>query len=134
MSGKLKKITPTTGSTIKATVDIYPNIDYPVFCLKHLNKDYHINKCTSAEKVKFIERLYILSQMSWKDIQLAPRHGCGSEKISRSNIKSGIPNHITPEVDFYALRFDGKKAFVGYKSGFIFHVVYLDRVFNLYNH
>lgn len=65
---------------------------------------------------------------------MAPRHGLGTEKINQSSIKASKPASVTPDVSFYALRFQGKKAMVGYKSDFIFHVVYLDRDFTLYDH
>ena len=135
MAGKhFKKPKASEGKNIKATEDRYAHIDYPVFCLRHLQKDYHLSDCTPDEKVQFIDKLQTLARMSWLDIQLAPRHGLGSEKIPRGSIKVKISNAVTPEVTFLALRFDGKKPFVGYRSGFIFHVLFLDRNFTLYDH
>ncbi len=130
----LKKPQATQGKNFKITEDKYENIDYPVFCLKHLHKDYHIDKCTAEEKIRLLERLHKLSNMTWQNIQLAPKHGLGSEKIARTSIKAAIPGHITPEVNFLALRFDGMKPLVGYRSGFILHIIYLDRDFTLYDH
>lgn len=134
--GKLKLIKGQSGKHIKPTDEPLNklNFDYPIFCLRHMNKYFHLDQCTDDEKVKFIDRLQKLSSMTWQQIQLAPRHGLGTEKISRDAIKAGIPTHITPDISFYALRFDGKKPFVGYKSQFIFHIVYIDRAFSLYNH
>ncbi len=72
--------------------------------------------------------------MTWDQIRMAHRHGLSTEKINRSAIKASLPPSITPDLSFYALRFDGMKPMVGYKSDFIFHVVYLDRAFTLYDH
>ena len=127
----------SAGRLIKPTPDNSRNtlsFDYPIFCFKHLHKKFHIDSCEKNEKVKLIERLSKLSTMTWTQIQHADRHGFGSEKISRESIKASIPPHITDDQDFYALRFDGLKAMVGYKSNYIFHIVYLDPKFILYKH
>ncbi len=134
MGIKSKQGTP--GNNIKPTQDLFPKsiFNYPVFCFKHLHKDYSITQCQKEEKISLVEKLHKLSTMTWEQIRLSPRHGLGSEKISQDSIKVGLPSHVTPDVTFYALRFDGMKPMVGYKSDFIFHIVYLDRDFTLYNH
>ncbi|MDR1918140.1 MAG: hypothetical protein LBQ65_00660 [Tannerellaceae bacterium] len=114
--------------------DVFP-IDYPVFCFKHLQRDYHLNKCTADEKKCLIEQIVLLSQKTWDEIQLSPRHGSGSEKIDIKSIKAPLPMSFTEDVKhLLALRFDGKKAFVGFRHKFIFHIFYIDRDFTLYNH
>jgi len=125
-----------SGANIKPTEDLFPKsmFNYPVFCFKYLNKDYHIDKCDKDEKIKFIDRLCHLSSMTWEQIKFAPRHGAGTEKIAQDSIKAPKPVHVTKDVIFYALRFDGMKPMVGYKSDFIFHLVYIDRDFTLYRH
>jgi hypothetical protein len=94
-----------------------------------------LDKCTNEEKRKFIEQVVKISSMSWEQLQLAPRHGLGSEKIFPGSIKSAIPGDLRDEVNMLlAFRFDGKKPFVGFRNGFIFHVFFIDRDFTLYNH
>jgi hypothetical protein len=39
----------TKGNKLKVEQK-YSDINYPVFCLKHLHKDYHLNKCDDNEK------------------------------------------------------------------------------------
>ena len=138
MGGKhLKKVHGTTGKQIKQSSDTSPNIDikHPVFCFKHLNKKYNLEKCQPREKVSLIDRISRLCTMTWEQVQMAPKEGFGTEKISQNAITgAAIPNHLTKDEIFYALRFDGKKPMVGYKTAFVFHVVYLDRDFTLYNH
>lgn len=75
-----------------------------------------------------------MSQMTWNELHIAPKHGAGSEKISRTAIKRPIPQHITEDVSLLAFRFDGKKPMVGYRSGPTFHIVWFDRNFILYDH
>lgn len=124
------------GSKIRPTNDNFPKstFNYPVFCFKYMHGNFHVDGCEKDEKVRLIERLCKLSTMTWEQIQFAPKHGLGTEKIRQESIKAGKPSHITPDVTFYALRFDGKKAMVGYKSDFIFHLVYVDRNYTLYDH
>ncbi|MBI2919195.1 MAG: hypothetical protein HYY01_14565 [Chloroflexi bacterium] len=72
--------------------------------------------------------------MTWRDINLAPRHGLGTEKIERSALRVPIPPDITDDVDFLAMRFSGRKAMVGFREQNIFHIVILDHNFTAYDH
>jgi hypothetical protein len=132
----IKKQKGNSGKIIRPTEDKFPDdkFNYPVFCLKHIQTNYSLNDCTKDEKASFVDQLYNLSQLSWQTIQLSPKHGLGTEKIEQGSIKAKLPNIVTPDVKLYALRFDGKKPMVGFKSHFVFHVLYLDRSFSLYNH
>jgi hypothetical protein len=82
---------------------------YPVFCFRHLHKDYHIDQCDNEEKKQFIEKIIKISSISWEKIQLSPKHGVGSEKININTIKSKIPTTFTGDVEhLLAIRFDEK--------------------------
>ena len=110
-------------------------IKYPAFCFRFLHKDYHVDKCNADEKICLLERIVKLSNISWQEIEYTGRHAFGSEKIDRNAVKKELPNEITEDVPFFiALRFDGNKAFVGFRNKFVFHVLYVDRDFTLYNH
>jgi len=106
----------------------------PIFSLEYLQRDYCVTACQPQEQAQFAIRLRKLSEISWKQIKAAPRHGLGHEKISQDAIREPIPKHITADVSFLAFRFSGMKPMVGYRSGRIFYVVWLDRDFTLYDH
>lgn len=113
------------------------NFTHPIFCFKYLHKDYSLEKCTSEEKRCLIEQLVLLSQSDWNTLQLSGRHGVGSEKIEINSLNNGIriPYDLTQEVKhLLAFRFDGKKAIIGYRDRFIFHIFFIDRSFTLYKH
>ncbi len=137
---KLKKIKGNIplnqGKLIKAPQTIeMPDLDYPIFCFKHLHKDHNLDKCEESEKKSLIEKIVKLSQLSWADIQNAPRHGLGSEKIPINSIKPACPSFLTDDVKFLlSLRFDGMKPMLGHRNRFIFHVLFIDRDFTVYNH
>lgn len=124
------------GSNIKVADSAnVATLDYPVFCFKHLSKSHGLGRCTDAEKSAFVERLAKLSGMTWTQIQFAPKHGLGSEKISITSIKTGLPSFLSNDVSFlFAYRFDGMKPFVAHKSGTILHVLYIDNKFDVYPH
>lgn len=124
-SGRIKARESATGSTDGLT---------PVFCLRHLSPEWAVSKCERDDQGLFAVRLEVLSKLTWKEIRNAPRHGLGTEKINRSAIKAPIPEAITEDVEFLALRFSGKKAMVGFRNNDVFHVVWLDRDFSLYDH
>lgn len=81
------------------------------------------------------DRLHELSQLTWQQITEASRKRQGSEIISRSAIgEDKIPAVITPDVNILAFRFCGNAPMVGFRVAETFHVVWLDRVFDLYDH
>jgi hypothetical protein len=57
------------------------------------------------------------------------------KRLSRKSIKGdSIPLCITPEVTLLALRFSGKHPMVGYREDDIFHILWFDFDFTLYDH
>jgi hypothetical protein len=113
-----------------------PNYDLepPVFCFRYLDKTHGLDSCDKDEKAALVSTLYKLSQLSWRELRLAPRHGVGYEIISRNSFRVPIPKHITEDVDLIAFRFSGLKPMVGYRNEAIFHIVWLDRSFEVYDH
>ena len=138
MGKRLKKPRKTTGTKIKASDNDSPlnEIDYPVFCLRHLHKarDYNLGSCDNEHKSAFVSQLETLSQLPWNKINTLPRHGLGWEKLPQAAINDRIPNHVTEDVTLLAFRYHGRKPFVGYRSSFIFHVLFIDHHYELYNH
>jgi hypothetical protein len=100
-----------------------------------MSQKYSLENCTSKEKQAFVERMVRLSKLTWGKIIHAPRQALGSEKIKRNSIRGdSVPSKIPPDVDFLALRFHGKAPMVGFRERDIFHIVWLDRDFTLYDH
>lgn len=134
----IKKSQPDKGKHIKVDAEKdkpYQNIHHPVFCFKHLHTKYNLSKCTDKEKKCLIEQIALISQKTWDELVLTQRHGIGCEKIEIKSLKANIPVSFTDDVKhLLAFRFDGKKPFVGFRNGFIFHVFFIDRDFTLYNH
>ena len=107
-----------------------PLIDYnshpPHFSFEYMDRNLCISNCDRDERARFAKKLHELSQLTWRQITLADRHGNGSEKIRRSSLKPAIPGHVTDDVDFIALRFCGKKPMVGYRRERVFYVIWFD--------
>jgi hypothetical protein len=138
--GKLKRPDQSQAKTsrIKSVpIASIPNTDseHPVFCLRYLEDDYGLGQCTNIEKIALIDALRKRSQMTWKEITMAPRHGLGKENINRDSIKASIPVHITADVEnFISLRFCAKAPMVGYRVENVFRIIWLDTKFKLYKH
>lgn len=137
---KLKPKKGSGSSNIKdpATNNSAPlTFEKPVFSLQYLCTDraYDVEHANIEDQAAFAKRIAKLSQMSWNDIRQAPRHGLGSEIIAREAINVGIPSHITEDVNLLAFRFNGMKPMIGYRcSRGVFHVLWLDRDYTIYNH
>jgi hypothetical protein len=106
----------------------------PIFCLRYLAPPFCVTSCERQEQAAFSVTLKRLSTMTWSQIRNSPRHGLGSEKIGRAAIRASIPSGITDDVDFLAIRFNGLAPMVGFRSNQVFHIVWLDRAFTLYDH
>ena len=111
-----------------------PEQQKPIFSMQYLRKDYCLSACNKDEKAAFADTLHKLSQLTWNQINSSARHGLGYERISRESIRSSIPGHIKDDANFIAFRFCGKAPMVGYRDRNIFHVIWIDRSFSLYNH
>jgi len=74
--------------------------------------------------------------MTWIETRNAPKRGLGSEKIPRYRITRPMPGPpiLTDDVELIAFRFAGKNPMVGYRSGAVFRILWLDHDFSVYPH
>lgn len=109
---------------------------HPIFCFKYQHNKYNLQNCDNNQKSAFIDQICLLSGMTWEEIQCAPKHGAGSEKIKISKkMRQKCPDFITNDVDFLlALRFNGKMPFLVHRDKFIAHVIFVDTEFEVYGH
>jgi len=138
MARKSKIQKPTSNKSNTFTIPNTPNYDeVPViFSLEKIVGDkYCFSKLDDEDKKQFAESIYKRKNIKWKDIRTIPKHGLGTEKIPRDQIKGTIPSHITEDIsDFLCFRFNGKKPMVGYREKNIFYILWFDKDFTLYNH
>lgn len=111
-------------------------VDYqkkrPVFSLIHVQKSHCITKCGLDEKAGFAEMLKKLSELTWQELYNAPSHGLGCEPIRRLKVKP--PQHLPKDTIFVAFRFSGKKPMVGHREKDVFHIIWFDSKFDVYDH
>ncbi|WP_439258024.1 hypothetical protein [Lonepinella sp. BR2271] len=139
---KLNKNTTTTRkgkiNLSKSSLILSENNDKkpPMFSFHQIGKRYCLSSCQSGEKIDLIDTLHKLSQLTWQELINSNRHGLGTEKIAHSAIKgSSVPDFIIDQnITLIAFRFSGKKPMVGYRENQIFHILWLDRDFSLYDH
>lgn len=95
-----------------------------------------VNCCQNDDRSRLLQRIFMLSKMSWRQIRLGPRAGFGSENISRKDIKKPVPAVVTGDVEtFQSLHYAGHKRFIGYRSDDgIFFILWIDHDFSVYDH
>lgn len=96
--------------------------------------EYSIDQADKDALAAFTKQLKLLSSLTWKKIKQSPRHGQGCEKINRRSLSVSVPDNISEDAEMLAFRFYGKRVFVGFRSLEIFHVLFLDTNFTLYDH
>lgn len=110
------------------------NRDTPWFCFHKLQRGRCIQDCDQEQQAAVAETLRRLSQLTWGEITQAPRHGLGCEKIERDSIQVAIPPHITEEVQLLSFRCHGLAPMIGYRLDRVFHLIWIDKNFDVYNH
>lgn len=110
------------------------DLDYPVFCFKHLkskpDKDFKFF-------TEFIIRLQQLCTLGWTEINKSDRHSFGTEMIPVKQFKSDMPSFVTPDVEkLMVFRANGdKRPFAGIRRGYVFHIIFIEEKFgDVYDH
>ena len=116
-----------------------PNIDTypPAFSFEKMmdGSGHSFNCCEDEDRLALAKRVFMLSRTPWNQIKMASSKGFGSESIPRDRIRPGIPASVTQDVShFFSLHYSGKKRFLGYRVGQIFHVLWVDHDFSVYDH
>jgi len=111
-----------------------PDLKPPVFSFEYLQQNYCVADCNADERSSVLSKLHTLSKLSWQQLRQAPRHGLGYEIIARNSIKAPLPRILTDEVNLIAFRAINMAPMVGFRVGRIFHILWVDRAFTLYNH
>jgi hypothetical protein len=122
----------TVGASDIENADTMP----PIFSFERMESGsgYSVTCCDADNQAAALRRIFLLSKMKWREIQNAPRHGLGTEKIARSALRAPLPKTLTDDVTFLAIRYNGLRPMVGYRDGRIFHIVFLDHTFDVYDH
>ena len=130
---KIKKKN-TQQNKIKIPSENSIELDYPIFCFKYLqtisNGDYKFYS-------DFVERLKKLSALTWNQINIADRHGFGTEKMPVKQVKPQLPRFVTPEIThLLVFRANGdNRPFLGLRRGIIFHIIFIEEQFgDVYDH
>lgn len=119
---------------IKIPTDNNIEINYPLFCFKHLQTKPKEDFKFYAD---FIERLKKLCNLSWKEINVTQKHGFGTEKIPVKQVKPELPKFVTPDVtDLTVFRANGdNRPFLGLRKNNVFHIIFLEEKFgDIYDH
>lgn len=112
-----------------------PDLGYPLLCLRHLQPGWGFEEATAGQCQEFLKKWAKRATFKWVELVQHHRHGLGSEKIPRREIKPAIPEHLQAEDHYLVFRHEGNLPFVGFRSGDVFHVLWVEREYNdLYDH
>ena len=95
---------------------------------------YSVENLDKDNLVRLIKQLRILSQMTWAEIKRSGRHQLGTEIIKRDSLNVNLPLNLSDDIKLLAFRYYDTRPFVGYRRGKIFHILYVDHDYTLYNH
>lgn len=100
-----------------------------------MHGDWGVDRLASrASTESFLNALTDRSALTWQDINTSSRKGLGWEKANGFKFTVPIPN-CCAEKTLYAFRIRGNNGrFVGFRSGRVFSIVFVDPGFDLYEH
>lgn len=115
-----------------------PEIRYPVFCFKHLQPCSYKDCKDPKFFIDFLERMKKLGELGWNEIDRAPRHSFGYEKIPVRQIKPKLrPSIMTEDVEeLTVFRANGNNLpFLGLRLVDTFQVIFIESAFgDIYEH
>jgi hypothetical protein len=124
---------PTTGKSKHIRQPITPVgvsclDESPIFSIQCNTPRFCFNDCIKTDQLLFIDKIHMLSRLTWKQIQSAPRKGNGYEKIARKSIKAPIPDYVTRDVEFFlSFRISGGSRMVGHRINRLFEVLWIGK-------
>lgn len=84
-----------------------------------------------------LDKLRMLSQQNWFDLQLKNWQHGGSEMISVKQLNVALPPAISGKdiIDVTSFYFAGDKArIIGYRNENVFHTIFIDTKLKVYDH
>lgn len=108
----------------------------PAFSFEHVQQSHCISMLADhTERGLLLEAFRKLGSMTWSQINSAPRHGLGYERMPFDQIKAPRPACISDDTNLLVFRWKGKLPFVGFRDGRVLHVLWVEQNFgDLYNH
>ncbi len=136
MSKRIKSKAPLQGLKVRAHDAPHQSWDKRpiVFSFCNLAHSHCVEQCTDGEKVHVLDALWKRGRMTWAEIKQAPRHGLGCEKIAQNSLQVPLPVCVTPDTTILSFRCIGLAPMIGYRDEDRFHILWIDREFNCYNH
>ena len=124
------------GSLVKSQEPVNYDENPPIFSLEKLQSGkYCLSSLDQENKAKFADAIFRRKAITWNQIKQQSRHGLGTEKIPKTQIKAPIPRFITDDFEsFLVFRYNGLKPMVGYRQRDVFFVLWFDLDFTLYDH
>lgn len=130
------KIKKPKDKATNISTDNIKKIDYPIFCLKHLQWN-SIKKGDAKLFRSFIERIQKLEELGWENINKSDRHSFGTEQMPITSLKHKVPTFVTPDVKTLCVfRYTGNNLpFLALRNGNILHVIFIEAKFgDIYDH
>ncbi|WP_340124449.1 hypothetical protein [Methylobacter svalbardensis] len=124
------------GDLIKSQEPINYDSKPPIFSLEKLQPGkYCLSILSQENKAMFADAIFRRKSLTWNQIKQLDKHGLGTEKIPKAQIKAPIPRFITDELDhLLVFRYKGLHPMVGYRQRDVFFVLWFDHDFSLYSH
>ena len=112
-----------------------PKSGHPLLCLRHCRSGWGVEELRPEQCQQFLIKWNKRAKLTWDELVQHDRHGLGSEFIPAAKIKPSPPPDSIKRDRYLVLRHDGNLPFVGFRTGDVFHVLWIEKKYNeLYDH
>lgn len=105
---------------------------YPSFSFHHTVNKYTMEDCDKDEKALILSAMWRASRRTWLEFFAAGKVS-GLETIPSTALKKPLPTGVSGADKVLVFRFRKKGRVIGYKSGGVFEVIWLDANHEIYD-
>lgn len=118
-----------------AVPPVSTDTEHPAFCFRFACPTFRLSGLTQDQKISLVDRLDMLSQLSWRQLKGLPREH-GYEPIDRSALRQPVPSSLAPHETLLSFRVTQTSKFrlVGYREEVVLHVIWVDPKGLVYRH
>jgi len=122
----------TSRITDHAASKTQPEHEYVLFSLLKVVGRFCIANCERKTKIAFVNRLRMITQRTWGEVQHTDKNKTGSESIPVSQIKKSVPQEFRTEEKALSFRLGKKERMLGFRQNNVFYPVWFSDKHDLY--
>lgn len=131
-----KRGTPPSRESANKLVDkpVPQDEGHLLLSFRHMRDGWGVENLNDKQRSDFLSKWVKRCGFSWRDLTTEHKHGFGYEMLPARQFHPQAPEHLQEE-KYMVFRYSGKRPFAGFKAGYTFYVLWIEKEFgDLYPH